>query len=344
MSTKQPCSACASRTATTHVRDRSGDVDTTLGLVAVGTSTALLVCPACGLRYRLRHEPWSWFHDYDDYWFDKLDDDGVPVPGSTTRAPPSLSSSSSSSSPEPTMTAPTTRTVTIIRCPTCGSTDALCDESRSAVDLSYMTCRSCGEGGLCDSWERNDDWYVTITLPVGVTTLPTHVAPLPAGQGFYELLAAANEPAVPTPPPPPPPTPPPPPPPLAAKHASGVGCPRCRGDDAALAWLAIQSIVRPLLADPHLEIVVNKCASCGQRFIVVFTERVSFAGDGDDLTWLAVPVDDDGFRALGIARRAEVRPLVERIGGGQRFLVRHQAGGDHRTWWVDLGFAIGPHG
>lgn len=335
MSTGKPCTACGLRSATTHVRDRSGDVDTTLGLVADGTTDGLFACPDCGQRYRLRHEPWSRFHDYDDYWYDKLDDDGVPLPGPSTPAP-------SSSPQRPT---PTTREVTIIRCPVCGSTDAVCDESRSAVDLSFMCCRSCGEGGLCDSWERNDDWYVTITLPVGVTTLPTHVEPLPPGQGFYELLAAANEPAAPTPPPPPPtPTPPtPPPPPLAAKHASGVGCARCRGDDAAVAWLAIQSIVRSLVADAHLEIVVNKCASCGQRFIVVFTERVSFDGDGDDLTWLAVPVDEAGFRALGTARRTELQPLVEQLGEGKRFLVRHQAGSESRTWWVDTGFAIGPH-
>jgi hypothetical protein len=341
MSTGLPCSACSLRTATTHVRDRSGDVDTTLGLVAVGTATDQFVCPTCGLRYRLRHEPWSWFHDYDDYWYDKLDADGVPLPGPTTRAP--------SPSPEP--SPPTTREVTIIRCPVCGSTDALCDESRSAVDLSYMCCRACGEGKLCDSWERNDDWYLTITLPIGVTTLPTHVAPLPPGAGFYESLAAATAPAAQTPAPKPTPAPtptpkkapPPPPPPLAAKHASGVGCARCRGDDAGLAWLAIQSLVRPLVSDAHLEIVVNKCASCGQRFIVVFTERVSFDGDSDDLTWLAVPVDEAGFRALGTARRAEVQHLVEQLGEGERFLVRHQAGSQARTWWVDGGFAIGPH-
>ena len=226
MSTGLPCSACSLRTATTHVRDRSGDVDTTLGLVAVGTATDQFVCPTCGLRYRLRHEPWSWFHDYDDYWYDKLDADGVPLPGPTTRAP--------SPSPEPSPS--TTREVTIIRCPVCGSTDALCDESRSAVDLSYMCCRACGEGKLCDSWERNDDWYLTITLPIGVTTLPTHVAPLPPGAGFYESLAAATEPAAPTPAPKPTPAPtptpkkaPPPPPPVLVAKNEEASCRRGPG-------------------------------------------------------------------------------------------------------------------
>ena len=45
----------------------------------------------------------------------------------------------------------------------------------------------------------------------------------------------------------------------------------------------------------------------------------------------------------GLARRAEVQHLVEQLGEGERFLVRHQAGSQARTWWVDTGFAIGPH-
>jgi hypothetical protein len=114
-----------------------------------------------------------------------------------------------------------------------------------------------------------------------------------------------------------------------------------------VAWLAIQSMVRPLVSDPHREIVVNKCASCGQHFVVVFTETE--AGDGDDgddggdaLGWQAVPINDAAFRALGTARRAAVQALVEQLGDGERCLVRHQRGSEHHTSWVDGGFALGP--
>lgn len=57
--------------------------------------------------------------------------------------------------------------VFVYRCPKCGSTDAFCDESRSVVDISCMSCRECGNENFCDSWQRDREWVAEVELPVG---------------------------------------------------------------------------------------------------------------------------------------------------------------------------------
>jgi len=81
---------------------------------------------------------------------------------------------------------------TVCRCPQCGSTEAYCDESRSIVDLSYMTCPSCSNGGLNDSWQVAEDWLVDVDLPDGEPVPPT-LPGLKDGEYFHQQLAKVRE-------------------------------------------------------------------------------------------------------------------------------------------------------
>ena len=81
---------------------------------------------------------------------------------------------------------------TVCRCPACGSTEAYCDESRSIVDLSYMTCPACGNAGHNDSWEVAEDWLVDIDLPDGAP-VPATLPGLADGEYFHQQLAKARE-------------------------------------------------------------------------------------------------------------------------------------------------------
>lgn len=81
---------------------------------------------------------------------------------------------------------------TVCRCPEYGSTDAYCDEARSIVDLSYMTCPACGNAGHNDSWQVAEDWLVDIDLPEG-EPVPAKLPGLKPGEYLVEQLAAVRE-------------------------------------------------------------------------------------------------------------------------------------------------------
>ena len=202
-----------------------------------------------------------------------------------------------------------------------------------------MQCKGCGEGGLVDSWERDSDWIAEIDVPFHSTELPSHVAPLTAGEGFYETLQAvipaSTSPSV-SPEPPPPPSPQPP------SGALAVGCSRCFGDDAASAWEALRaSGHQSLVSEDRWSVEISSC-SCGQSFAVVFTERVDYRGDGDDLTWLALPITRDERAKLARCSKPDVPGVLQGFGGSRRFLVRNQVGRAVDTWWRTDGFGLDP--
>ena len=89
----------------------------------------------------------------------------------------------------------------------------------------------------------------------------------------------------------------------------------------------------------HFTVHATRCA-CGQPFVVVFTERVSFHDDGDTQVELAVWVSPEELSQLNAAPDA-LTPTLTRLAQGRRFLVK-STGVEPR--WVDGGFAIGPHG
>lgn len=253
---------------------------------------------------------------------------------------------------------PPTRRVHVWRCPKCGSTDAGPDESRSAYEFTFMQCNGCKTGGLVDSWQRDSDWSLAIDIPINATDVPAYVTPLAPGDGFYESMQAAKanasatatpapKPAATTPPAPPAtPTPAPPATPTPAvagpPTALALGCERCFGADARTAWEAINtSTEASLISDVHFAVDIMACA-CGQRFAVVFTERVNYRDGGDDLTWLALPISSDEHARVARCGKRSVASVLTEIGVDRRFLVRNQAGGPVDAWWRSSGFSIDP--
>ena len=129
--TKPLCAACAPRERVTSLRNNFiGPCDTTLGLVLV--EGQLYACPACDLRYRREVEEATMFHDYDMYYFTRMD---LPAPAMKK---------------------------VVCRCPKCGSTGAHADESRSRLEFTHMQCDACGHGGLFDSYQRDEDWFAEV--------------------------------------------------------------------------------------------------------------------------------------------------------------------------------------
>ncbi|MBA3394585.1 MAG: HEAT repeat domain-containing protein [Deltaproteobacteria bacterium] len=249
---------------------------------------------------------------------------------------------------------PPTRRVHVWRCPKCGSTDAGPDESRSAYEFTFMQCNGCKTGGLVDSWERDSDWSLAIDIPINATDVPAYVAPLAPGDGFYESMQAAkakpktkaSATATPAPKPaattPPAPIATPTPPVTGPPTALAVGCERCFGADARIAWEAINaSTEASLISDLHFAVDIMACA-CGQRFAVVFTERVNYREGGDDLTWLALPISSDEHARVARCGKRSVASVLTEIGVDRRFLVRNQTDGPVDAWWRSNGFSIDP--
>ncbi len=124
--------------------------------------------------------------------------------------------------------------------------------------------------------------------------------------------------------------------------ALAVGCERCFGTDAKLAWDAIHSSTEAsLISDVHFAVDIMAC-SCGQRFAVVFTERVNYRDGGDDLTWLALPITNDEHARVSRCGASSVASVLTELGVDRRFLVRNQAGGPVDAWWRSSGFSIDP--
>ncbi len=79
------------------------------------------------------------------------------------------------------MSANTSETKKICRCPACGSTGAVYDGARSTSEGTLMTCPACGHEGLFDRWEVSRDWYVEVELPAGAL-LPAALPPQTASE------------------------------------------------------------------------------------------------------------------------------------------------------------------
>lgn len=204
--------------------------------------------------------------------------------------------------------------VSVWRCPKCGSTRAGPDESQSAYELTYMACLSCGHAGLFDSWERNADWLTKIDLDADTDVIPDVLPPLAPGKGIYD------EPEQPR------------------------GCERCFASDAGEAYDALTANRETMLEqESHFSMQVTSCR-CGQKWCVVFTERVDWRAGEDDQTWVCVPLTVDQVRGLQNSETDKRASYLQVVTKGRRFLVREfPTGGCISAWWRDSGFAIGPH-
>ena len=57
----------------------------------------------------------------------------------------------------------------VCRCPSCGSTKAHYDPKQSKDGKTFMTCPSCGHGGLYEAFEVSRDWFVQIEVADGAS-------------------------------------------------------------------------------------------------------------------------------------------------------------------------------
>ena len=101
--------------------------------------------------------------------------------------------------------------------------------------------------------------------------------------------------------------------------------------------------VRPLVQESHYGVQITAC-TCGQRFVMVFTERIDWQGGEDPQDWLVMPIDEAEAARLSACAEAELPRVLAELGRARRFLVRtFPTHGAIRAWWREGGFAIGPH-
>jgi predicted RNA-binding Zn-ribbon protein involved in translation (DUF1610 family) len=93
----------------------------------------------------------------------------------------------------------TNRRISVWRCPECGSTKAGPDESRSRYELTFMTCPSCRNEGLVDSYERDADWCVDLDLDLDANadadSVPEFLPPLDPSKAWYAVVGPPSTPS-----------------------------------------------------------------------------------------------------------------------------------------------------
>ncbi len=120
-----------------------------------------------------------------------------------------------------------------------------------------------------------------------------------------------------------------------------TGCKECLGAaDAAAAWVSLRrDVVGVVVEESHYSVRVTACA-CGQRFGVVFAERIDWTGGQDDQTWLAVPLSHAECAQV----LAEGDSALARAARNRRFLLRiYPETGGLQAAWRDGGFALPMH-
>ena len=129
-----------------------------------------------------------------------------------------------------------------------------------------------------------------------------------------------------------------------AAATTTFGCERCFGGDASAAWAAARA--RPIAAlveESHFSVRLTAC-TCGQRFVVVFTERIDWSGGEDDQTWLVLPLTAAEVELLTACSDENLERSLFEVGRERRCLVHaFPTGGALSTWWREGGFAVGPH-
>jgi len=102
------------------------------------------------------------------------------------------------------------------------------------------------------------------------------------------------------------------------------------------------------LAEPveesHLSITARACASCGQRFVWVFSEMIDWVDGNDPQRCTLVPIAQTEADEL-IAEGEQVRePSVERLTDGRPVLVMDFPKSGAKTFaYVGGARIIGPH-
>ena len=124
------------------------------------------------------------------------------------------------------------------------------------------------------------------------------------------------------------------------KREDGFGCDLCCGEDAAEAWTAKRKHETVLLDYSHFAISIERCDSCGQAFVRIFTEFVDWEEGDDPQYWDLLPVTE-AEREVLIAQAGEPDLKYLMTLGADR---RHLKADDHGFRWAGGGLFIMPGG
>jgi hypothetical protein len=124
-----------------------------------------------------------------------------------------------------------------------------------------------------------------------------------------------------------------------------MGCDACDGQSADRAWEAIRDtpIGVELIDESHYGVQLRQHA-CGQRFVVIFTERIDWVNGDDPQELRAVPISEDEFRTLAAQGDQVSTAALEALGAERRYLINSwPADAGKASWWRTGGLWIGPH-
>lgn len=127
------------------------------------------------------------------------------------------------------------------------------------------------------------------------------------------------------------------------KRTSPTGCTACWPAAAAEAWEArdTRDFETRVVDESHYGVTVQRCATCGQRFVSIFTERIDWVNGDDPQEWREMPVTDAEAAAV-VAAGLQPEAAIEALAPERRSLLHWAPGGDDSTRWVS-GLTVGPH-
>jgi hypothetical protein len=88
------------------------------------------------------------------------------------------------------------------------------------------------------------------------------------------------------------------------RSRENFGCNRCWPASAEAAWEARGQLKREdlLVGESHYRVVILTCASCAQRFISIFTEKIDWVDGEDPQYWTVMPLTQQEAVDLGCRR------------------------------------------
>lgn len=117
----------------------------------------------------------------------------------------------------------------------------------------------------------------------------------------------------------------------------------CGGEDAEAALAYCLKRLTPthrVVDDSHFGVSVRVCPSCGQQFVVIFTEFVDWSGGDDSQYFDIVPVTGDEAASLVAASGVDLAALGALGAGRRRLSSDWPAGGSKTISWRTGAFTV----
>lgn len=125
----------------------------------------------------------------------------------------------------------------------------------------------------------------------------------------------------------------------------GVRCDACWPPSLDAAWQARSRLVEQhvLIDESHYRVRILACATCSQRFVAVFTERIDWDHGEDPQEWYLAPISAQEEAMLHAEGEGLTESTIEAAAAG-RYVLRHEypSDGEPRTSWSPI-LLIGPH-